>query len=197
MIKFSLKCGHDHVFDAWFRDGAAYDDQAAAGHIECPSCGDRSVRKAPMAPSIARSRGAKATSSYDEAYGSQPSGNQSGEGTATSGAAGRTTMSDAPATGGDTGGSNTGGSNTGGSNDSSQLMASSDRVRELLHVVKRHIEKNCDYVGDRFADEARRIHYGEADKRGIYGEASAEDAQELQDEGIEISQIPWPTRTDS
>lgn len=185
MIKFSLKCGHDHVFDGWFRDGAAYDDQASGGHIECPACGDRAIRKAPMAPSIARSRGS-ATETGD---GKEQGGSVGQDGAASVNAA------DGPLASRESAGELS--SETKGNGDNAQRMASSDRVRELLHAVKRHIEKNCDYVGDRFADEARRIHYGEADKRGIYGEASAEEAQDLQEEGIDISQIPWPNRSDS
>ncbi len=63
--------------------------------------------------------------------------------------------------------------------------------------LRRQVETNCDYVGNRFAEEARRIHYGESDQRGIYGEASADDAKDLADEGIEVNQIPWLPRTDA
>ena len=48
-----------------------------------------------------------------------------------------------------------------------------------------------------FADEARKIHYGESEKRGIYGAASHDDAQDLLDEGVPFSLLPWPKRTDS
>lgn len=64
-------------------------------------------------------------------------------------------------------------------------------VMQALKAVRREVEANCDYVGSQFAEEARRIHYGEADKRGIYGEASADEAAELVDEGIEVGQVPW------
>ena len=62
--------------------------------------------------------------------------------------------------------------------------------------MRRQIETNCDYVGARFAEEARRIHYGEADPRGIYGEASEEQLRELADEGISFGRIPWIPPTD-
>ena len=48
-----------------------------------------------------------------------------------------------------------------------------------------------------FAEEARRIHHGEAQARGIYGESTPEEAESLADEGINIAQIPWVPRTDS
>ena len=70
-------------------------------------------------------------------------------------------------------------------------------LRKALQELRRHVETNCDYVGERFAEEARRIHYGESDPRGIYGEASADDAKDLADEGIEVSRIPWVPPTDA
>jgi len=48
-----------------------------------------------------------------------------------------------------------------------------------------------------FAEEARKIHYGETEARGIYGETSEEQARELTDEGIEFSRVPWLPRQDS
>ena len=56
MIVFSLRCSRSHIFEAWFRDGAGYERQAAAGEISCPVCGDNAVAKAPMAPNIASRR---------------------------------------------------------------------------------------------------------------------------------------------
>lgn len=68
---------------------------------------------------------------------------------------------------------------------------------KLLAELRQKVEQECDYVGERFSEEARRIHYGEAEKRGIYGEASEEQARELTDEGIEVSKIPWLPRGDA
>ena len=59
------------------------------------------------------------------------------------------------------------------------------------------IETNCDYVGNRFAEEARRIHHGEIDAHSIYGEASEDESRELADEGIDFGRIPWIPTTDS
>lgn len=71
------------------------------------------------------------------------------------------------------------------------------KLRAALFELRRQVEANCDYVGDRFAEEARRIHYGEVDARGIYGEASAEESRELADEGISVRRIPWIAPSDS
>lgn len=57
----------------------------------------------------------------------------------------------------------------------------------------RHIITHTDDVGERFAEEARRIHYGEAEARGIRGQASTDEAQALREEGIEVVSLPWPT----
>jgi hypothetical protein len=67
----------------------------------------------------------------------------------------------------------------------------------VLRALRRAVETNCEHVGERFAEEARRIHYGEAESRGIYGSASREETAALEDEGIEVSAIPWVPATDA
>ena len=67
-------------------------------------------------------------------------------------------------------------------------------LREALLKVRAEVEKNCEHVGDKFAEEARKIHYGESDKRGIYGETSDEEAEALAEEGIEFGRLPWLPR---
>ena len=71
------------------------------------------------------------------------------------------------------------------------------QFRAALIEMRRQIETNCDYVGTRFAEEARRIHYGEIDPHGIYGEATDAESRELDDEGISFGRIPWIPTTDS
>lgn len=56
MIRFALLCDHGHEFDAWFASGDAYESQAGAHAVICPCCGSRGVRKAPMAPAVAKRR---------------------------------------------------------------------------------------------------------------------------------------------
>lgn len=72
-----------------------------------------------------------------------------------------------------------------------------DAVRAVLQKLRQEVEKHCDYVGRDFAEEARRIHNGDAEQRGIYGESTDEEAESLADEGIDIARIPWVPRTDS
>lgn len=135
MILFDLRCGDGHEFEAWFRDSAAYDAQAAAGEIGCPICGDHRVEKALMAPALASK-----TSKVDPEQAAQ--------------------------------------------------------AIKAWRKVQQHIEQNFDHVGKRFAEEARKIHHGEAEKRSIYGEATSTEAKELKDEGIQVGQIPWLPRHD-
>lgn len=72
-----------------------------------------------------------------------------------------------------------------------------DQMRAMLQKLRAEVERNCDYVGADFADEARRIHNGESDRRGIYGEASPDQAESLAEEGIEVARIPWVRRAES
>ena len=63
-------------------------------------------------------------------------------------------------------------------------------LRQKLKELREHITKNSNYVGPRFSEEARKIHYGEAEHRSIYGEASPDEAKALHEEGIEFHPIP-------
>lgn len=67
---------------------------------------------------------------------------------------------------------------------------------KMLRELRAKVEENCDYVGPAFAEEARRIHYGETEPRGIYGETSDQEAEALDEEGIEFAKIPWVPRHD-
>ena len=67
-------------------------------------------------------------------------------------------------------------------------------AREILKTadkIQKHVEENCENVGENFAEEARAIHYGEAKERGIYGEATQSEVKDLVEEDIPISRIPW------
>ena len=72
-----------------------------------------------------------------------------------------------------------------------------EKATEAYNQLRQVIEKNFDNVGTKFPEEARRIHYGESKKRGIYGEASEDETRALQDEGIGVRAIPWTRRNNS
>lgn len=70
------------------------------------------------------------------------------------------------------------------------------QVVALLQRMRQEIEKSCDYLGKDFAKEARRIHEGEAEPRGIYGEATEAETEALREDGIEVARLPWVPRAD-
>ena len=63
-------------------------------------------------------------------------------------------------------------------------------LRTKLKELRDELVKNADYVGPKFPDEARKMHYGEIEHRSIYGEASPQEAKELHEEGIEVHPLP-------
>jgi hypothetical protein len=70
------------------------------------------------------------------------------------------------------------------------MMAQERELRAKLRELRDHIVKNADNVGERFPNEARKMHYGDIEHRPIYGEASPEEARSLIDEGVEVSPLP-------
>lgn len=72
-----------------------------------------------------------------------------------------------------------------------------DHVRAALQRLRAMVEQNCEHVGPRFAEEARRIHAGDSDPRAIYGDATRDEVEALADDGIEVSAIPWVSRSDA
>ncbi len=70
------------------------------------------------------------------------------------------------------------------------MMAQERELRSKLKELRDHIIKNADNVGEKFPNEARKMHYGEIEHRPIYGEASPEEARALIEEGVEVSPLP-------
>lgn len=71
------------------------------------------------------------------------------------------------------------------------LTAPANPVEEALAALKRQVEENSEYVGMNFATEARRIHAGDAPERAIHGEARAEEAKKLIEEGVPVAPLPF------
>jgi hypothetical protein len=161
MIRFSLRCGHGHEFESWFKDSAAHERMAAAGLVDCPVCGDTHVSKALMAPAIRKTRGVKGRPVAEpvEAPPAKPPVPEP--------EAPRLAAGPMPA----------------------QMVA-------LLQRMRTEVEKSCEYLGKDFAKEARRIHEGEAEPRGIYGEATEAETEALREDGIEVARLPWVPRAD-
>ena len=166
MILYDLRCRRGHVFEAWFRDSAAYDDQVEAGEVACPTCGSKKVEKAPMAPRLAKGGLSKGSGETGEA--------QRAEAQRAEAQTAETERTEAET-----------------------AKAETAKAAEALRGLRRKVEDNFDYVGPQFAEEARKIHYGEADAHNIYGETSDEEAKELRDEGVAFTRIPWAPRQNS
>ncbi|MDM0046413.1 DUF1178 family protein [Variovorax dokdonensis] len=144
MKVLDLKCGVGHAFEGWFASHDAFEEQKAAGLVECPMCGDKAVAKQLSAPRL--NLGAAPTP-----VAVQPS-----------------------------------------SQEERQAAQAAMQVQgRWLRAVRELIAATED-VGDRFADEARRIHHGDAPERGIRGQATREETEALADEGIAVMQVALP-----
>lgn len=64
------------------------------------------------------------------------------------------------------------------------------KMRQFMTGLRKYVEQNAEYVGPKFPEEARKIHYGESEERHIYGEASLEEAADLVEEGIDVAPLP-------
>ena len=64
------------------------------------------------------------------------------------------------------------------------------KMTQFMTGLRKYVTENAEYVGPRFAEEARKIHYGETDDRHIYGEATLKEAKELVDEGVDVAPLP-------
>ena len=184
MILYDLRCRKGHVFEAWFRDSAAYDDQAEAGEVACPTCGSKKVEKAPMAPRLAKGGLSKGGAETGEAQRAEAW--TAGSRTAEAGSAEAETAE-----------TETAETETAKAETAKAETAKAAEAMRALRGLRRKVEDNFDYVGNGFAEEARKIHYGESDAHNIYGETSDQEAKELRDEGVAFTRIPWAPRQDS
>jgi len=70
-------------------------------------------------------------------------------------------------------------------------------MHETMKKYRNHVKKECDYVGENFADEARSIHEGRSESRAIYGEATLEETEDLLNDGVDILPVPGLSKLDS
>ncbi|MEC8109489.1 MAG: DUF1178 family protein [Pseudomonadota bacterium] len=174
MIKYQLICDQSHEFEGWFQSSVAYDEQAASGLLCCPICDSDQVKRALMAPNIASAKRRKTAADQSPASETNESA-RAGPATpdwheASAGHA--ATPGRAPVL------------------QAEQVQAYGAALAELRQLRQKLI-KNCRDVGDNFAEEARKIHYGEVEAEGIYGQTTEEEREALKDEGIEIFDMPW------
>jgi len=167
MILYRLRCSKGHEFESWFKDSKTYERQEKKSLIGCAVCGDAKVARALMSPRLG-TKGNKKTEVATQVPATVPAPIPSPE-------------------------------QQQAQQQAEQKMAAlaqhlPKELREALLKVRAEVEKNCEHVGDKFAEEARKIHYGESDKHGIYGETTDEEAEALAEEGIEFGRLPWVPR---
>ena len=134
MIKYTLHCSNFHQFDSWFSSSKDFDKLNDAKLLSCELCGDTSISKSVMAPSVK-------------------------------------TKKDKVIKG--------------------ALLQDTVKRNNLIKELREKVEKSCDYVGDKFAEEARAMHDGESPERSIYGKTTNQEAKLLLEEGIPVMPLPW------
>lgn len=163
MIVFDLKCyDRGHVFEGWFGSSAEYEKQRAGGMIACPVCGDTQVRKAVMSPAV----GAKSNQ-----------GSKTGR------------VPQAPASPDAT--NNDHGIALANTPSSTEMEKMRTLITALAEVQTKILAKS-EWVGRKFADRARAMHYGEEPHKQIHGEVASEEARALLEEGVEVAPLPLP-----
>ena len=166
MIKYQLVCDSKHEFEGWFQTSAAFDAQNLDGILTCPVCDSSNVRRALMTPNLASpKRRSVSVSSISDVTSAEP----------TQGSPNR--VEDPPFVSG-----------------ASAPAATAAAVGEAmfqLRQLQRKIKSDCRDVGSDFAEEARKIHYGESVPENIFGQSTEEERDALADEGIDFVAMPW------
>jgi len=164
MIIFDLSCQHEHRFEGWFQSREDFDSQSSRSLISCPDCGSLQVRRVPSALHVGRqaksSEGASPSVPHATRASSEPAALAASAGSVA------TAASPPPAVDPRAG------------------------ARSTLQQLTTMLLANCEDVGDRFAEEARKIHYLEAPERSICGQASSEEYEALREEGVEVLRVP-------
>ncbi len=178
MISFALRCDpHSHGFGGWFRSGDDFERQIAAHLVTCPVCGTTNVSKALMKPAIGKGTKVKRSGERREAAVEAASAADATK-PASTGAPESPGALVAPV--------------AAASGEMAGVAAGqAAEVIAKLRTMTRELRAKSDYVGSRFAEEARRIHFGETQNRSIYGEASRAEVEKLSEDGI--TAIPLPS----
>ena len=162
MKVLDLLCDADHRFEGWFASEEDFQSQLGRGLVQCPMCGTAQVRKGLSAPRLNLRSASSSTAQKPQP--DRPVNEEQG-------AAPSQDVSNRPP----------------------PLPAElQSQLQEAWLRAARHVISNTENVGEQFAQEARRIHYGDAPERGIRGQASAEETAELLEEGIDVMPFVMP-----
>ncbi|WP_347303651.1 DUF1178 family protein [Croceibacterium sp. TMG7-5b_MA50] len=164
MIVYDLQCDGQHRFEGWFGSSADFDSQQGRGLVTCPHCGSAKVNRAPMAPAVGRKGNQMVERPAGAARRSDPAPPAAGVPSATPAPA----MARGP------------------------VPAEVAQAIEALAKAQAKALSQSTWVGRGFAEQSRAMHYGERDAAPIHGQASAEEARGLLEEGIAVVPLPFP-----
>ncbi len=174
MKVLNLQCAGMHTFEGWFGSEEDYQSQRERGLVACPMCANTEVRKLPSAPRL--NLGAVEPRPVKIAAHEEPVVTPGGGGSSSA-------PSNAPVS------------------PTAETVASSlaqvhpeaaEMVQEAWMKMVKHVIANTEDVGQNFAEEARKMHYGESEERNIRGQASMEETNDLLEEGIDVLPLPVP-----
>ena len=140
MIKYNLKCKHNHEFESWFSDSKEFEKLKSKKIIECTLCGTNVIQKSIMAPNVLNKEQKEKNA---------------------------------------------------------KILKDYKKMQRNLVKIQKFVEKNFEYVGENFSREVRNIYYDKRKNKNIYGKATEEETEELKDEGIELTAIPWIDKRDN
>ncbi len=168
MKNFSLQCDHAHEFDGWFASRESLDDQIRKQLVECPYCASTAITKMLSAPQLStpKTRAKHITEPL-------PAGLPEGQ----AGAPARQPGASVPPADIRAAASHP---------DAPNMMA----MRMMLKHIEQTVTSQFRNVGDKFANEARKIHSGEIDAENIYGHCTEDERARLEDEGIDVFALP-------
>ncbi len=167
MKVLDLQCMHAHSFEGWFGSEDDFQSQLARGLVECPLCGNANITKKLSAPRL--NLGA-ARDLRDETAAQLDATAMSPSRAVAKVEQGTVQSADHPM----------------------HAMLQDPQFQAAYLQMARKIIANTEDVGNQFAEEARKIHYGEASERAIRGQATRNEALELLDEGIDVMPLPLP-----
>ena len=164
MKVLDLQCSQGHSFEGWFGSQDDYDAQRARGLLTCPVCNDSEIVKMLSAPRLNLGHGVAPIA------------------TPVADAASSASASAVPAP-----------PSTGSPHPDRPLAPGTlQHMQAAMMNMVRHVMANTEDVGPQFAEEARKIHYGESEERNIRGQATREETEALLDEGIDVMPLPIP-----
>ena len=170
MIKYSLKCEFLHTFEAWFSNSASFEQQCNLDLVQCPECGSSKIKRALMTPNLNVGKHNKKQNHKLEVDNTDRVASESGIGI-DKGSPKISQVTKRP-------------------DFSPDRKINPDQAITILRNIRSFFEKNGRNVGDKFAQEAIKIHYGESEPDLIYGTCTPEEGEQLMDEGVEFAELP-------